>query len=360
MSPTVLFQNGMASNLVPENYDRFLGDLKTWIETARLRAATAVNRELVTLYWKIGQAILAKQQQEGWGAKVIQRLSQDLKQAFPEMKGFSRSNLLYMRAFAQAFPDETLIQAVLGQITWYHNLALLDKLKTNEERLWYAQKTIEQGWSRSALVHQIETGLYRRVGNAVSNFEATLPQSQSDLARQILKSPYNFEFLELTETAQERDFERALVDRIRDFLLELGVGFAFLGSQYPLEVGGKEYRLDLLFYHVKLHCYVVIDLKMVEFEPEFSGKMSFYTAAVDDLLRSKVDNPTIGIILCKSKNKTTVEYALRYIQQPVGVATYRLKDTLPEALQENLPSIEQLETQLNTLTIEASGNELAN
>ncbi len=344
----------MATHLSADSYSRFLEDLKVWIHSAQLRAATAVNRELVTLYWQIGQAILVKQQQEGWGAKVIQRLSQDLKTAFPEMKGFSRSNLLYMRAFAQAYPHEDLVQAVMGQITWYHNIALLDKLKGADQRLWYAQKTIEQGWSRSALVHQIESGLYQRIGNAVTNFDQTLPQSQSDLARQILKSPYNFEFLELAETAQERDFERALVDHIRDFLLELGVGFAFLGSQYPLEVGGKDYKLDLLFYHVKLHCYVVIDLKMVEFEPEFSGKMSFYIAAVDDLLRSEGDNPTIGIVLCKSKNKATVEYALRYLQQPVGVATYRLKDTLPEPLQGSLPSIEALEMELNTLLVEGN------
>lgn len=346
----------MSSNLHADSYVRFLDDLKEWILTAQQRAATSVNRELVVLYWKIGCAILAKQQQEGWGAKVIERLSKDLKHAFPEMRGFSRSNLLYMRAFAQSFPDETVIQAVMGRITWYHNVALIDKLKTNEERLWYAQKTIEHGWSRNALVHQIESGLYQRIGNAVSNFDHTLPQSQSDLARQILKSPYNFEFLELAETAQERDFERALVGHIRDFLLELGVGFSFLGSQYLLEVGGKEHKLDLLFYHVKLHCYVVIDLKMVEFEPEFSGKMSFYIAAVDDLLRSEMDNPTIGIVLCKSKNKATVEYALRYIQHPVGVATYRLRDTLPESLQGNLPSIEDLEMELNSLPVEAVEN----
>jgi len=341
----------MGNDLTSNSYRQFFADLKEWIQSAQLRAATAVNRELVTLYWRIGRAILAKQQQDGWGSKVIERLSKDLKQAFPEMKGFSRSNLLYMRAFAQAFPDETVIQAVLGQITWYHNITLLDKLKDNEQRLWYAQKTLQQGWSRNALVHQIEGGLYQRIGNAVSNFDHTLPQSQSDLAHQILKSPYNFQFLELEEAAQERDFEKALVDHIRAFLLELGVGFAFLGSQYSLEIGGQEYKIDLLFYHVKLHCYVVIDLKMVEFAPEFSGKMSFYIAAVDDLLRSEGDNSTIGIILCKSKNKATVEYALRYIQHPVGVATYQLRDTLPEPLQGILPSVEQLEMQLNTALV---------
>ena len=349
----------MSDRLVspPSNYDDFLRDLKERIRRTQIKAALAVNRELVLLYWQMGREILARQQQEGWGAKVIQRLATDLKREFPEMKGFSRSNLLYMRALAEAYPDEQIVQEVLGQITWYHNIALLDKLKSLDERLWYAKKTVENGWSRNALVLQIESGLYRRMGGAVTNFGQTLPSTQSDLAQQILKSPYNFEFLELSETAQERDFERALVDRIRDFLMELGVGFAFLGSQYPLEVGGKEYRLDLLFYHVRLHCYVIIDLKVVEFEPEFSGKMAFYVAAVDDLLRSNEDNPTIGIILCKSKNKATVEYALRYVQHPVGVATYRLRDTLPESLQGNLPTIEQLEMELKTIDLEPDDRE---
>ena len=267
------------------------------------------------------------------------------------MKGFASRNLKYMRSFAEAYPDEQIVQEALAQITWYHNIALLDKLKSLDERLWYAQKTVENGWSRNVLVLQIENGLYRRMGGASTNFEQTLPAPQSDLAQQILKSSYNFEFLELTQTAQERDFEKALVDRIRDFLMELGIGFAFLGSQYPLEVGGKEYRLDLLFYHVRLHCYVIIDLKVVEFEPEFSGKMAFYVAAVDDILRREGDQPTIGIILCKSKNNTTVEYALRYVQHPVGVATFQLRDTLPEPLQGNLPTIEQLEMELNTIEL---------
>jgi predicted nuclease of restriction endonuclease-like (RecB) superfamily len=335
----------------PPNYDDFLRDLKERIRRAQVRAALAVNRELVLLYWQMGREILTRQQSEGWGAKVIERLAKDLKQEFPQMKGFSRSNLLYMRSFAEAYSDEQIVQAVLGQITWYHNIALLDKLKSLDERLWYAQKTVENGWSRNALVLQIGNGLYRRMGGASTNFEQTLPAPQSDLAQQILKSSYNFEFLELAQTAQERDFEKALVDRIRDFLMELGVGFAFLGSQYPLEVGGKEYRLDLLFYHVRLHCYVIIDLKVVEFEPEFSGKMAFYVAAVDDILRREGDQPTIGIILCKSKNNTTVEYALRYVQHPVGVATFQLRDTLPEPLQGNLPTIEQLEMELEAIEL---------
>jgi predicted nuclease of restriction endonuclease-like (RecB) superfamily len=334
-------------------YGEFLQDLKERIRSAQIRAGLAVNRTLVLLYWQMGQEILLRQKQQGWGAKVIEQLATDLKKEFPEMKGFSRSNLLYMRAFAQAYPDEQIVQAVLGQIPWFHNVALLDKLKGLDERLWYAQKTVEQGWSRNALVHHIESGLYARRTGAITNFNETLPQAQSDLVRDILKSPYNFEFLNLAETAQEKDFERALVAHIRDFLIELGVGFSFMGSQYPLMVGGKEYRLDLLFYHVRLHCYVVIDLKVVEFEPEFSGKMAFYVAAVDDLLRTEVENPTIGIILCKSKNKATVEYALRYAQYPVGVSTYRLKDTLPESVQDCLPTIAQLEGELSAITLEA-------
>jgi predicted nuclease of restriction endonuclease-like (RecB) superfamily len=336
-------------------YEDFLRDLKERIRAAQVRAALAVNQELVLLYWQLGQLILTQQQQQGWGAKVIDRLAKDLRQEFPEMKGFSSRNLLYMRTFAESYPDEQIVQQLVAQIPWGHNVRILDQLKDQKERLWYVRKTIEQGWSRAALVHQMESGLYQRMGGAVTNFDQTLPQAQSDLVKQILKSPYNFDFLSLGQEAQEREFERALVDHIRDFLMELGVGFAFLGSQYPIEVDGKEYRLDLLFYHVRLHCYVVIDLKVVEFEPEFSGKMAFYVAAVDDLLRSPMENPTIGIILCKSKRKTTVEYALRYLQHPVGVATYQLRDTLPEPLQGNLPTIEQLEVELNTVLVEGEG-----
>jgi predicted nuclease of restriction endonuclease-like (RecB) superfamily len=317
-----------------------------------VRAALSVNRELVLLYWQLGRDILTRQRQQGWGAKVITKLSKDLRQAFPEMKGFSRTNLLYMRAFAEAYPDEQIVQAVLGQITWYHNIALLDKLKSLEERLWYAQKTVEHGWSRNVLVHQIETGLHRRLGAALTNFDRTLPKPQSDLAQQLLKDPYNFDFLSIGEEAQERDLERALVNHIRDFLLELGVGFAFVGSQYHLEVDGDDFYIDLLFYHLRLRCYVVIDLKMKEFQPEYSGKMNFYISAVDDLLRHPDDQPTIGIILCRGKKKTVAEYALRDLNKPIGISTYKLKDSLPQTLQGNLPTLEQLEIELNTVASE--------
>ncbi len=268
------------------------------------------------------------------------------------MKGFSPRNLNYMRAFAEAYPDEQFVQQAAAQIPWFHNCTLLDKVKDPTERLWYIQQTIEYGWSRSILTHQIDSSLYHRQGKATTNFNHTLPQPQSELAQQILKDPYNFDFLSLGKEAQERDLENALVAHIRDFLLELGVGFAFVGSQYPIEVSGKQYRLDLLFYHFRLHCFVVIDLKVVEFEPEFSGKMNFYVSAVDDLLREEDDRPTIGIILCKTQDKTIVEYALRDINKPIGISTYHLRQALPEQLQGNLPTIEQLEMELNTAALQ--------
>ncbi|MFB2980453.1 YhcG family protein [Microseira sp. BLCC-F43] len=273
----------MESDLSLENYDQFLRDLKERIQNAKIRAAVAVNRELVLLYWQIGREILTRQQQQGWGAKVINRLAKDLQKSFPEMKGFSPRNLKYMRAFAEAYPDEQFVQQLAAQIPWFHNCTLLDKVKDPTERLWYIQQTIQYGWSRSILTHQIESKLYHRQGTATTNFSQTLQEPQSDLAQQILKDPYNFDFLSLGKEAQERDIENALVARIRDFLLELGVGFAFVGSQYPIEVSGKQYRIDLLFYHFRLHCFVVIDLKTVEFEPEFSGQMNFYVSAIDDL-----------------------------------------------------------------------------
>jgi predicted nuclease of restriction endonuclease-like (RecB) superfamily len=344
-------------SLFPDsNYKAFLDGLKQRIRSAQVKAFLAVNRELTLLYWQIGREILAKQEVEGWGAKVIERLAKDLKQEFPDIKGFSRTNLLYMRAFAEAYPDEQIVQQLVGQIPWGHNLRLLELVKDPEIRLWYIQQTIENGWSRNILVMQIESGLYQRQGSAITNFERALPAPQSDLAQQLIKDPYNFDFLTLTQDAQERDLERALVHHIRDFLIELGLGFAFLGSQYPLVVSGKEYRLDLLFYHVHLHCYVVIDLKMGEFEPQHSGQMSFYVAAVDNLLRSDRHEPTIGIILCRSKDKTTVEYALQGSQQPIGVSTYQLQSQLPAVFRDRLPSIEQLEMELATAVIEEEPN----
>ena len=340
------------TSLLPDNYDDFLRDLKERIRTAQVRAALAVNRELITLYWQIGRSILERQQQEGWGAKVIEQLAKDLRREFPDLKGFSRSNLMYMRAFAEAYPDEVIVQRSVGQLPWRHNIALLEKLKSPEKRIWYARQALENGWSRDVLVLQIETDLYQRMGGAITNFQQVLPSPQSDLAQSLLKDPYHLDFLTLTKDAQERELEKALVQHIRDFLLELGLGFAFLGNQYPIEVDGKEYRLDLLFYHVKLHCYVIIELKMREFQPEYSGKMNFYVAAVDNLLRSSHDNRTIGIILCRSKSKTTVEYALQEMGKPIGVSSFTLRESLPQPLRDSLPSVEQLEMELEAIATE--------
>ena len=333
--------------LIPEGYEEFLRGLKERIRTAQVKAALAVNRELVLLYWRIGQDILERQRQSGWGSKVIDRLAADLRSAFPEMSGFSPRNLKYMRAFAEAWPDEDFVQQVAAQLPWFHNCTILDKLKNLAERIWYAQQTIENGWSRNILIHQIESNLFHRKGKAITNFDRTLPAPQSELAQQIIKDPYNFDFLSLGSEAKERDLERGLIAQLQKFLLELGVGFAFVGSQYPLEVDGEDFFIDLLFYHLKLRCFVVIDLKMDQFRPEYAGKMNFYLSAVDDLLKHSSDQPSLGIILCKTKKKMVVEYALRDTSKPLGVAEYRITAALPERLKGNLPSIEDLEAELS-------------
>jgi predicted nuclease of restriction endonuclease-like (RecB) superfamily len=292
--------------------------------------------------------ILQRQEQEGWGAKIIDRLAKDLKNSFPEMSGFSSRNIRYMRSFALAYPDEEIVQRCAAKLPWRQTMILLDKVKDAEQRLWYTVQSIENGWSRDILAMQIDSNLFQRQGSAITNFNRTLPNPQSDLAQQLLKDPYNFDFLNLGKDAQERDLEKALVSHIRDFLLELGVGFSFVGSQYPIEIDGKEFKLDLLFYHFKLRCFVVIDLKMGEFEPEFSGKMNFYVSAVDEVLRHPDDQPTIGIILCRSKSRTVAEFALRGMSQPIGVATHQIGQELPANLMDALPTVEHLEAELNT------------
>lgn len=337
----------------PEGYADWLSDLKDRIHSAQQRATLAVNRELVLLYWHIGRDILTRQAEQGWGAKVIERLAHDLRAAFPEMKGFSPRNLKYMRAFAQAWSDAEFVQAVLAQLPWYHQLALLDKLPNAETRRWYATKAIEHNWSRNILVMQIETRLLERSGKAITNFDARLPKPQSDLARESIKDPYRFDFLGLTDEAQEREIENALIKHVTEFLLELGAGFAFVGRQVLLDVGGDEFFIDLLFYHLKLRCYVVIELKGGKFKPEHLGQLSFYLTAVDEQIKHPQDNPTIGLLLCKNKNKVVAEYALRNNSQPIGVAEYQLLASLPPELQTSLPSIEQIERELagnNTLT----------
>ncbi|HEY9763484.1 MAG TPA: PDDEXK nuclease domain-containing protein [Trichocoleus sp.] len=344
-------------SLLPDDYQNFLKDLKGRIRQAQVKAALAVNRELVLLYWEIGREILARQEVEGWGTKVIQRLSMDLREEFPAMSGFSRTNLMYMRAFAEAYPQVEFVHQLGGQIPWKHNCVILDKVKALEERLWYIQKTIEDGWSRSVLIHQIEGDLYKRQGGALTNFATVLPPERSDLAQSFLKSEYNLEFLSLRERAHERELEQALINHMQKFLLELGVGFSFLGSQYRLEVEGEEFFIDLLFYHVRLRCYVVIELKTTDFRPEYTGQINFYVNVVDDLLRHPDDQPTIGIILCRSKRETIVRYALKGMSQPIGVATYRTSKDLPENLRGKLPSAEELQGELESVIAEIEASE---
>lgn len=336
----------MTEPLTADSYRHLLADLKRRIQTAQLRASLLVNRELVLLYWQIGTEILERQERERWGAKVIDRLAADLKRAFPEMKGFSPRNLKYMRAFAEAWRDKEFVQQLVARIPWGHNVRLLDVVKSPQEREWYARAAIEHGWSRDVLVHQIESGLHKRQGAATTNSNRVLPPSKSDLAQQITKDPYNFDFLTLNEEAHERDLERGLLDHLRQFLLELGVGFALVGSQYRITVGNQDFYIDLLFYHLKLRAFIVIDLKAGPFQPEFAGKMSFYLSAVDDLLRHGDDQPSIGIILCKTRERVIAEYALRDIKKPIGVSEYRLAENLPETLRGNLPTIEELESEL--------------
>lgn len=346
----------MASDLIPVGYEQLLSDLKERIQRAQISAALAVNRELVLLYWQVGREILQRQEQEGWGAKVIDRLARDLRAAFPEMKGFSPRNLKYMRAFASAYPDMVIVQQSAAQLPWFHTCILLDKVKAPNARDWYMRAAVQHGWSRDMLAHQIDSGLYQRQGQAVTNFDRTLPSPQSDLARQLLKDPYNFDFLSLGPEMRECDLEHGLLSHLRDFLLELGLGFAFLGSQYHLEVSGRDFYLDLLFYHVRLRCYVVVDLKVGDFEPEHAGKMNFYLAAVDAQLRHAHDQPSIGLILCRTHDRLIAEYALRDMQAPLGIATYRL-EALPSELKENLPTIDELESTLPHLPVEGDNGE---
>ncbi len=323
----------------PQGYADWLADLKGRIHTAQQRAALAVNLELVSLYWQIGRDILARQAEQGWGTKVIERLAHDLRAAFPDMKGFSPRNLKYMRAFAEAWPDAEIVQQAAAQLP-------LDRLKAPTERLAYALAAIEHGWSRNVLNIHIETRLLERTGKAVTNFDQRLPVPQSDLAIESLKDPYRFDFLGLGEEAQEREIEKALVQHVTDFLLELGAGFAFVGRQVLLDVGGEEFFIDLLFYHLKLRCYVVIELKAGKFKPEHLGQLGFYLTAVDRQVKHAQDNPSIGLLLCKSKNKVVAEYALGDKSQPMGIAEYKLVESLPQELQTSLPTIEQIEREL--------------
>ncbi len=333
---------------MPESYAVFIGEIKERIQKERLRVVMSANSSMVLLYWDIGRTIIDRQEKEGWGAKVIDRLSADLREAFPDMQGLSPRNLKYMRAFAAAWPDREIVQEVLAQITWYHNIALLEKVADSQVRLWYAKKGLEEGWSRSVLVMQIERKLHDRQGKALNNFNLTLPPGDSDMAAQIFKDPYLFDFLGTADPRREREVEKGLIDHIQRFLLELGEGFAFVGRQVHLEFATKDYYLDLLFYHLKLRSYVVVELKSVSFDPGFVGTLNMYLSAVDDLLRHPDDKPSIGLLLCRKGSRIEVEYALRGIQKPMGVAGWETKlvKTLPEELQSRLPSVAEIEAEL--------------
>ena len=327
-------------------YQSLLQSLKRRIQAAPLRAALAVNRELILLYWQIGREILDRQAEHGWGAKVIGYLAADLRRELPETKGFSARNLKYMRAFAEAWPDPAIVQQVVAQIPWGHNVRILDKTNSPEERRFYAVMALENGWSRNVLMAQIESGLHRRQGGALTNFARTLPEPDSDFAGQLLKDPYVFDFLDLDTDARERELERSLVEHMRSFLLEIGVGFAFVGQQVHLEVGGEDFYLDMLFYHLRLRCYVVVELKTGDFRPEHAGKMSFYLSAVDNQLRHPDDKASVGLLLCKGRNRVIVEYALQDTAKPIGVSSWQLTRALPEGLSERLPAAEVLEAEL--------------
>lgn len=356
------------NDITPNNYVNIIARLKEKIRQAKTKASLAVNKELLNVYWEIGNTILEQQKSEGWGAKVIDRLAQDLKHEFPDMQGLSIRNIKYMRAFAEAYPEfsivqptlaqlqiadnqnNTIVQQVVAQLTWSHNIVLLDKVKKLEERVFYAQKTIENNWSKNVLILQIENKLFERQGKAITNFPQTLPLPQADLAKEMLKNPYVLDFFGVTEEMKERDIEKALITHLKKFILELGRGFAYVGNQFNLNVAGDDFYLDLLFYNTRLHCYVVFELKVGEFKPDFAGKLNFYLNAIDEQIKTEPDKPTIGVLLCKTPNETVIEYALRGIDKPIGVADYELKSILPENLKSDLPSIEELEKEIEKET----------
>lgn len=344
-------------------YGDLLKDVKDRIRRAQVKATLSVNAEMITMYWDVGRMIHERQQEEGWGTGVIPRLSKDIHNELPEVKGFSERNIGYMIRFAREYKDPAILQQavaklpaddylsflkqLVSQIPWGHNIALMEKVKDLKHRLWYIQQTIKEGWSRDTLMLMIKNCSHERKGKSVTNFRDTLPDPQSDLVKQSLKDPYIFDFLTLTETFNERELETELIKHLEKFLIELGAGFAFVGRQYRLEVSGKDFYIDLLFYHLKLRCFVVIDLKKGDFKPEYAGKMNFYCSVVDDILKHPNDQSTIGLILCQSKDKIMAEYALRDVKKPIGVSEYELTRSLPENLKSSLPSIEEIEAELS-------------
>ena len=326
-------------------YLETISAIKSEIKGAQYRAVLGANRELITLYWRIGQAINAH---KTWGNKFVENLAADIKLEFPNATGYSVRNLKYMAKFAASYADEEFVQQVVAQIPWGQNVVLLDKVSDDDARRWYIDACIKNGWSRNVLVHQIESSLYERqaLTAKVNNFAAALPPQQSELAQQMMKDPYVFDFIPFREDMVERDIERALVSEVTKLLLELGTGFAFLGNQYHLNVGGDDFYVDLLFYHLKLRSYVVIELKTGEFKPEYAGQLNFYLSAVDGILKAEGDNPSIGLLLCKTKNDLVAEYSLKDVSKPIGVSEYRVTGVLPEELRDQLPSVEDIQNRI--------------
>ncbi len=333
-----------------KDYLKLLHDIKSHIQNSRLKAALAVNSELLKFYWGLGCMILYRQRESKWGDGMIRVLARDLKAAYPDSKGFSHTNLHYMKLFAEIYTENQIIQTVSGQLPWSHHVALLTHSKSNDERIWYFKKVVEEGWSYRKLVEELKGGAYQRQGSLehkTTNFKDCLSPTQSLLAQETIKDPYKFDFLMVGQDAHELEIERALVKHIKEFLLELGKGFAFVGSQFPLQVSSQHFRIDLLFYHVKLYCYVVIELKVGKLKPAHASQLNFYLSAVDDLIKGPNDNPTIGLLLCEEKDKVVAEYTLRDIHKPIGISHYELMRILPEKLQTDLPAIEEIEARLN-------------
>ncbi|MBU2599207.1 DUF1016 family protein [bacterium] len=338
-------------------YGNLLSEIKNYIRQAQIKAVFSVNAEMIRMYWDIGYMIDERQKSEGWGAGVIPRLAKDIQNDLSEAKGFSERNIKRMLAFYREYPALGFVpqpvaqmdnsKQLVCQIPWGHNIMLMEKIKDQPMRFWYMEQTIQNGWSRDVLGFMIKSSVHTRQGNLISNFEITLPNPQSDMVRQTLKDPYIFDFLTLTEPFQERELETELVKHMEKFLVELGAGFAFMGRQYHLTISDKDFYLDLLFYHIKLRCFVIVELKKGDFKPEYAGKMNFYCSVVDDMLKHENDQSTIGLILCQTKDKIFAEYALRDIHKPIGISEYELTRVLPDNLKSNLPSVEEIEAELS-------------
>lgn len=333
---------------LPKNYTQVLSDIKFRVRNTQAKTVVAVNRELIGVYLYIGEVIAHQKEKSNWGDKIVERLGCDLTKEFPNMKGFSRTNLFYMRQMYLAYKDSSkIVQQAVGQIPWGSNLLILSKISDQKEREWYLYQTSEHGWSRAVLWHQIDTDLYhRQKQKKISNFKLRLPPAQSELVEQTLKDPYIFDFLSVGDDAHEREIEKELVKHVTNFLLELGAGFSYVGRQYHLEVGNEDFYIDLLFYHLKLRSYVVVELKNGKFKPEYAGQLNFYLSAIDAQIKHPDDNPSIGLLLCKDKNKLVAEYALKDISKPVGISEYKIVKSIPKKLETNLPKIETLEKEL--------------